>query len=43
LERPLHQTAIGIAASRSEALQLVTEFLRFEATQFVHIIMSFHR
>jgi hypothetical protein len=39
----LHYAAIGIAASRNQALQLVTEFLRFEATQFVHIIMPFHR
>jgi hypothetical protein len=32
-----------IAESRSQALQPVTEFLRFEATQIVHIILPFHR
>ena len=39
----LHYAPIGIAASRNQALQPVTEFLRFEATQFVHIIIPFHR
>jgi hypothetical protein len=43
LGHSLHYAAIGIAASRNQALQPITEFLRFEATQFVHIMMPFHR